>query len=493
MPTGDYYITGIRIFGNTIESHGYGIQLSDASCVDLGNNLIRCYSNEFDKVKYQGIAMTDDSVVKTISGCDVEGSLNSGIYADDSWIGTISDCRVADSGADAIQLNNSSSAQEVVNNYISGTKDCGVAAMSKSKISKVSGNTIREYKYKAVYEAKDAKASSGKNYSAEAELESISLNWNKITMGIGESYVYSITSSPAEAKTCFMWTTSDPSVAIVEYDGRIRAVGKGSCEVTVTAGNGVSASSYVRVFDAPDSISLNKNMLVLGEGEQFDLNSSLPEGTAAQKIYYYSNNSDSVAVEKIGGMVTAKKIGTATVVAKTYNEKPASCNVIVKKAPSSIKLNKTKLDIGSGERLSLTAAINEGSASAITFSSSDESVIRVDQKGNIFAVTMGTATVTASTFNGLKATCEITVGLPPTSISLNATNVTLKKGETAQLEAVLQDGMSSVTYKSSDPNVCKVNSETGELTAKSSGGAIITATTHNGKSAKCEVKVINIS
>ena len=106
---------------------------------------------------------------------------------------------------------------------------------------------------------------------------------------------------------------------------------------------------------------------------------------------------------------------------------------------------------------------------------------------------MGTATVTASTFNGLKATCEITVGLPPTSISLNTTNVTLKKGETAQLEAVLQDGMSSVTYKSSDPNVCKVNSETGELTAKSSGGAIITATTHNGKSAKCEVKVINIS
>ena len=493
LPKGDYYLTGIRIFGNTIDCRGYGIQLSDASCVDMGNNLIRCSANEFDKVKYHGIAMTDDSVVKTISGCDIEGSLNSGIYADDSWIGTISDCRVANSGADAIQLNNSSSAQAVKNNYISGTKDCGVAAMSKSKISNVSGNTIREYKYKAVYEAKDAKATSGKNYSAEAELESISLNWNKITMGIGESYVYSITSSPAEAKTCFMWTTSDPSVAQVEYDGRIRAVGKGSCEVTVTSGNGVSASSYVRVFDAPDSISLNKNMLTLGEGEQFDLNSSLPEGTAAQKVYYYTNNSDSVSVEKIGGLVTAKKVGTATVVAKTYNEKPASCNIIVKKAPKSIKLDKEKLNIGSGERLTLKATITEGSASAITFSSSDESVIRVDQKGNIFAVTMGKATVTASTFNGFKATCEITVGPPPKSISLNKTSVTLKTGEKAQLEAVLEDGMSTVTYKSSDPNVCKVNSETGELTAKSTGGAIITATTHNGKSVNCEVKVINIS
>ena len=312
-------------------------------------------------------------------------------------------------------------------------------------------------------------------------------------MGIGESYVYSITSSPAVAKTCYMWSTSDPSVARVEYDGRIRAVGKGSCDVTVTSGNGVSATSHVQVFDAPDSLSLNKNMLVLGEGEKFDLNSTIPEGTAAQKIYYYSNNADSVAVEKIGGMVTAKKAGTATIVAKTYNEKPASCNIIVKKAPTSIKLDKTKLNIGSGERLTLTAKINEGTASAITFGSSDESVVKVDQNGNLFAVTMGTAVVTASTFNGLKATCEITVGAPPKSISLNKTSITLKTGEKAQLEASLQGGMSSVTFKSSDPNVCKVNSETGEITAKTTGGVIITATTHNGKSANCEVKLMNIS
>ena len=175
--------------------------------------------------------------------------------------------------------------------------------------------------------------------------------------------------------------------------------------------------------------------MTLGEGEQFDLNSSLPEGTAAQKVYYYTNNSDSVSVEKIGGLVTAKKVGTATVVAKTYNEKPASCNIIVKKAPKSIKLDKEKLNIGSGERLTLKATITEGSASAITFSSSDESVIRVDQKGNIFAVTMGKATVTASTFNGFKATCEITVGPPPKSISLNKTSVTLKTGEKAQLQS----------------------------------------------------------
>lgn len=493
LPTGDYYLTGIKIFGNSIDSRGYGIQLSDASSVNLSNNLIRCAENKFDQVKYHGISMTNDSVVKTISGCDIEGSPNSGIHADDSWIGTISDCRVADSGADAVQLNHASSAQSVSDNYISGTKDCGVAAMSKSNISGISGNTIRDYKNKAVYEAKDATALSGKNYSTEAELQSISLNLDTITMGIGESYAYSISANPPEAKTCFMWTTSDPSVAQVEYDGRIRAVGKGSCEVTVTAGNGVSVSGYIRVFDAPDRIALNKNMLVLGEGEQFDLNSSLPEGTASQKVYYYSNNIDSVTVEKAGGMVTAKKTGTATVVAKTYNDKPASCNVIVKKAPTSIKLEKTELHIGSGERLSLKATLSEGTASAITFSSSDKSVVSVDDKGNLFAVTKGKATITASTYNGLKATCEITVDPSPDGISLNKENVTLQCGGSFQLEASLIDGMSTVTFQSSDPNVCKVDKVTGKLTAKLTGGAVITATTHNGKTASCEVKVLNVS
>ncbi|MBR1483269.1 MAG: right-handed parallel beta-helix repeat-containing protein, partial [Ruminococcus sp.] len=317
LPKGDYYITGIKICGNTIDTNGYGVQLSDASSVTLSNNLIRCAANAFDNVKYHGIAMTDDTVVNSISECDIEGSVNSGIYADDAWIGSVSDCRVVNSGADAIQLNNSSYAKSVVNNYVSGSKDCGVSAMSGSKIVNVSGNTIRDYKYKAVYQAKNATATAGKNYSDAAEVESISLNWGSIAMGVGESYVYSLTSYPAEAKTCFMWSTSDPSVAKVEVDGRIRAVGKGSCEVTVTAGNGVTASSYVRVYDAPDSLSLNKNMLELGEGEQFDLNSAIPAGTAAQKIYYYSNNDSSVAVEKIGGMVTAKSVGTATIVAKT--------------------------------------------------------------------------------------------------------------------------------------------------------------------------------
>ena len=489
LPKGDYYITGVTISGNNIDTKGYGIRLSDISSVEMSNNRIRCAANQFDKVKYHGISLGEDTIVKTMKDCDIEGCVNSGIYVDESQVGTISDCRVADTGADAIQFNNGSKGTDVVDNYVSGSEDCGIAAMSKSKISNISGNTIRDCKYKTIYEAKDATANAGKNFGDAAELEAIALNWDSVNMGMGESYVFTITSTPASAKTSFMWTSEDTDVAQIEPGGRIRAVGQGTTRVTVTASNGVSASCQINVYNAPKSLTLNKNMLILGVGEQFDLNSTISEGSGSQKVYYYSNNADSVGVEKIGGLVTAKEVGTATVVAKTYNEKPASCNVMVKPAPDSISLSRDSLSLGTGESAALTASIPRGTASAIRFESSDKGVVRVDQDGNLFAVAIGTATVTASTFNGHTASCSITVSESPKSVSFENSSIKVSVGEKAQVTAVLSNGMSNVTYKSSDPNVCKVNSVTGELKAKSKGGAVITASTHNGKTAYCEVTV----
>ena len=204
-------------------------------------------------------------------------------------------------------------------------------------------------------------------------------------------------------------------------------------------------------------------MLILGVGEQFDLNSTISEGSASQKVYYYSNNADSVGVEKIGGLVTAKEVGTATVVAKTYNEKPASCNVMVKPAPDSISLSRDSLSLGTGESAALTASIPRGTASAIRFESSDKGVVRVDQDGNLFAVAIGTATVTASTFNGHTASCSITVSESPKSVSFENSSIKVSVGEKAQVTAVLSNGMSNVTYKSSDPNLKVVLAEEASL------------------------------
>ncbi len=94
-------------------------------------------------------------------------------------------------------------------------------------------------------------------------------------------------------------------------------------------------------------------------------------------------------------------------------------------------------------------------------------------------------TYECSTTNG-----KVTVTVPVTSIKLNKSSVTLKKGETSQLTAtVLPDNATNkaVTYSSSNTKVAKVSSS-GKITAVGGGTATITAKA-DGKTATCKVTV----
>ena len=78
-----------------------------------------------------------------------------------------------------------------------------------------------------------------------------------------------------------------------------------------------------------------------------------------------------------------------------------------------------------------------------------------------------------------------------TGVVLNTSGIALDTKETYQLKATIKPAdatVNSVTWKSSNTGVAVVSS-TGKVTAVNSGTASITATTANGKTAKCSVTV----
>ena len=110
--------------------------------------------------------------------------------------------------------------------------------------------------------------------------------------------------------------------------------------------------------------------------------------------------------------------------------------------------------------------------SSLTLSSTENT----DNDGNTHTPTVSSGTVT--------------VVKPVTSISLNKTSATMKKGETLQLSATVSPSDATdktVTYKSSNTSVATVSSS-GKVTAKGGGIATITATA-GGKSATCKITV----
>ena len=90
-----------------------------------------------------------------------------------------------------------------------------------------------------------------------------------------------------------------------------------------------------------------------------------------------------------------------------YNSKGWS-KKYVSNGPTSINLNKTSAYLGKKESVTLKYTLSAGSSSTVTWSSSNKNVATVSG-GKVTAKGAGTATITATTANGKKATCKVTV------------------------------------------------------------------------------------
>lgn len=239
--------------------------------------------------------------------------------------------------------------------------------------------------------------------------KSVKLDKSSITLGTTETYTLKTTVENGTLSQV-SFTTDNSKVAGIDSNGKITAFGTGTATITAQTYNGKTASCTVTVKKLADSIMLNKSNLTLGVGEQFDLNSSIPNNTAAYYRLYYSNNTAIAPVQKSGGLITAKTAGTTTVRCKLNNGKEAICKVTVKSAPSSVSLNHSSSTLKVGQSQTLTAAYNSNAYSyRNTWTSSNTYVATVNSSGKISAKSQGTATITYKTYNGKTAKCKITV------------------------------------------------------------------------------------
>ena len=123
----------------------------------------------------------------------------------------------------------------------------------------------------------------------------------------------------------------------------------------------------------------------------------------------------------------------------------------------------------------------------VTWKSSDESVVTVDEKGKVTAVGNGTATITVTSVSGnYTATVAVTVKIPVEieKISIEAEKETLTKiGESTELKVKIEPenaDAQKLIWKSDDEMIVAVD-ENGKVTAIGKGTAIITVTTEDGK------------
>lgn len=176
----------------------------------------------------------------------------------------------------------------------------------------------------------------------------------------------------------------------------------------------------------------------------------------------------------------------------------------------SIKLNETSIEIKEGDVYNIIATINPADMyDKISWSSSDKSVATVKDMGDgvaaVTGVTGGTAQITASADNGVKAWCTVTVisntaeepedpDTPEDVIELDETSIKLTPDEYTYIEAAVypEELYDDISWSSSNESVAVVE-DAGDGVAfvigVSGGTATITAKTSNGATASCTVTV----
>ena len=245
------------------------------------------------------------------------------------------------------------------------------------------------------------------------------------------------------------------------------------------------------------SIKINYTSLTMTAGTSFTLKATISPSNATNKNVTWSSGNTTVAGMASGGVVKAKKAGTATITAKTTNGKKATCKITVKAAPAptGVKLNASTLTMTAGTKYTLKATVSPSNAAnkTVTWSSSNTTVAGMAAGGVINAKKAGTCTITAKTSNGKKATCKLTVKAAPapSGIKLNASTLTMTEGTKYTIKATITPTNASnknVTWSSSSPYVAGMGSG-GVINAKCPGVCTITAKTSNGKTATCKITV----
>ena len=185
-----------------------------------------------------------------------------------------------------------------------------------------------------------------------------------------------------------------------------------------------------------------------------------------------------------------------------YTEKETIPSIYIPSYPvTGIKVSQDTLMLTKKDetaQLSAEVVPSYADNTRVTWKSSDESVVTVDEKGKVTAVGNGTATITVTSVSGnYTATVAVTVKIPVEieKISIEAEKETLTKiGESTELKVKIEPenaDAQKLIWKSDNEMVAAVD-ENGKVTAIGNGMAIITVTTEYGKNTASIIITVKI-
>lgn len=360
------------------------------------------------------------------------------------------------------------------------------------------------------------------------KVEAISLNYSELDLMAGEKATLTATVSPADATVPDLtWESENKSIAVIDGAGNVMGIAPGETAIKVSTvdGSGVTAKCRVRVtpntseLEDPDIYNPYLSSYSTGYS-QFNnrktINFTL-QNRGNESIYVTSltiKRSDtlddiytSTDTSLLGNLDAGGSFGLSYTVYQNISfafeweylyHGHSYIYQSWKSYPFKVRgitLDYTSLELGLGETATLTATVTPAEAKGnVVWTSSNESVVTVDDAGNLTTVGAGTATITVASKDDASkcATCEVTViRYSITSLTIDSEDFVLSIGKEITLTAISSPSNAynkNVVWSSSNEAVATVSSE-GHVRAIAEGEAVITVASEENPNIRTSVKI----
>lgn len=314
-----------------------------------------------------------------------------------------------------------------------------------------------------------------------------------LTMYKGDTITLNVSIYPNDSLVSWIdYRLSNPEIVNINPRGTIVAKDYGQTEVfatphvfidgleTKTGACKVTVVAHSEGIEMPSSLSVH-----IEEEKQVEAH-TLPLGYSDNQIIFSTSDS-LVATVTDEGIVKGIKKGTCIITATAKDGGyTAECEITVLQPVESVFMEQHSLKMNVGESERLYARVDPTSADikTVSWSSSDEKVAGVDNKGNVNALSAGEAWIVATSDDNAQAkdSCKLTVLQPVTGITMNYSTYQLDNiGDSFTLQANVEPADASnknVKWKSSDESVCVVSN--GQVVAVGAGTSVIIANTEDG-------------
>ena len=335
--------------------------------------------------------------------------------------------------------------------------------------------------------------------------ETLTISRTEAELHVGDTLNLTYTLLPRNTTDpSIRWTSSDTTVITIDSHGRCQANALGMAQVSIATCDGSGLMAICNILVTPilaDSLALSATGMTLTIGDSASLTAQVFPATTTNPTVLWQSSAPRVVRVDNQGNIWAEGVGEAVITASTADGSllTAQCSIVVLPIlADSLAISATEMTLTIGDSASLTAQVFPATTTnpTILWQSSDPHVVRVDEQGNIWALSVGEAVISVATTDSSSLSAECTVAVEPiwvTAILLSADSLSLYENEWATLAATILPENATIRellWQSSNEAVAIV-SDDGRVTGLTAGTALIQAIAQDGSevSATCIVEV----